>query len=285
MEEQGVRPISISHSQRAGRSRWTRSDFVLRMMLSPNGTASRVLLSVRGLSKSFGSVTALDGVDLDLREREILALVGDNGAGKSTLVSILAGVQQPDDGEILVEGRPVLIDGPKRAQELGIATVFQDLALVNQRDVAANLFLGREPVHFGLLVDRNRMVRDATEVIARLRVELPSVRALAGNLSGGQRQAVAVARAIMGGSRLLLMDEPTAALGVRESGRVVELMRELRAAGHSILLVSHNLESVFSLADRIAVLRLGRMVAASDIDKTTRDEVVGLIVGGRFTDR
>jgi len=255
------------------------------MMLSPNGTASRVLLSVRGLSKSFGSVTALDGVDLDLREREILALVGDNGAGKSTLVSILAGVQQPDDGEILVEGRPVLIDGPKRAQELGIATVFQDLALVNQRDVAANLFLGREPVHFGLLVDRNRMVRDATEVIARLRVELPSVRALAGNLSGGQRQAVAVARAIMGGSRLLLMDEPTAALGVRESGRVVELMRELRAAGHSILLVSHNLESVFSLADRIAVLRLGRMVAASDIDKTTRDEVVGLIVGGRFTDR
>jgi len=237
------------------------------------------------LSKSFASVTALDGVDLELREHEILAVVGDNGAGKSTLVSILAGVQQPDSGEIQIRGRRVTIDSPKRAQDLGIATVFQDLALVNERDVAANLFLGREPVRFGLVVDRNRMFREAADVIARLRVELPSVRAMARELSGGQRQAVAVARAIMGGSHILLMDEPTAALGVRESGRVMELMRELRGAGHSILLVSHNLESVFNLADRIVVLRLGRAIAAMDVAKTSKDEIVGLIVGSRFNDR
>jgi D-xylose transport system ATP-binding protein len=140
-------------------------------------------------------------------------------------------------------------------------------------------------VRFGVLVDRKRMFREAAAVIARLRVELPSVRAMAGDLSGGQRQAVAVARAIMGGSRVLLMDEPTAALGVRESGRVMDLMRELRTAGHTILLVSHNLESVFSLADRIVVLRLGRMIASSEVEKTTKDEIVGLIVGSRFSDR
>jgi D-xylose transport system ATP-binding protein len=254
-------------------------------MLGSNGSASVALLSARGLSKSYGSITALDNVDLELREREILALVGDNGAGKSTLVSILAGVQQPDSGEIHLDGNRVSIESPKRAQDLGIATVFQDLALVNQRDVAANLFLGREPVRFGVLVDRKRMFREAAAVIARLRVELPSVRAMAGDLSGGQRQAVAVARAIMGGSRVLLMDEPTAALGVRESGRVMDLMRELRTAGHTILLVSHNLESVFSLADRIVVLRLGRMIASSEVEKTTKDEIVGLIVGSRFSDR
>jgi D-xylose transport system ATP-binding protein len=255
------------------------------VMLGSNGSASVALLSARGLSKSYGSITALDNVDLELREREILALVGDNGAGKSTLVSILAGVQQPDSGEIHLDGNRVSIESPKRAQDLGIATVFQDLALVNQRDVAANLFLGREPVRFGVLVDRKRMFREAAAVIARLRVELPSVRAMAGDLSGGQRQAVAVARAIMGGSRVLLMDEPTAALGVRESGRVMDLMRELRTAGHTILLVSHNLESVFSLADRIVVLRLGRMIASSEVEKTTKDEIVGLIVGSRFSDR
>jgi D-xylose transport system ATP-binding protein len=254
-------------------------------MLGSNGSASVALLSARGLSKSYGSITALDNVDLELREREILALVGDNGAGKSTLVSILAGVQQPDSGEIHLDGNRVSIESPKRAQDLGIATVFQDLALVNQRDVAANLFLGREPVRFGVLVDRKRMFREAAAVIARLRVELPSVRAMAGDLSGGQRQAVAVARAIMGGSRVLLMDEPTAALGVRESGRVMDLMRELRTAGHTILLVSHNLESVFTLADRIVVLRLGRMIASSEVEKTTKDEIVGLIVGSRFSDR
>lgn len=254
-------------------------------MLSSNGAPAPVVLSALGLSKSYGSVIALDDVDLDLRKGEIVALVGDNGAGKSTLVSILAGVLQPDAGEIRIHGRPVLIDSPHRAYELGIATVFQDLALVPQRDVAANLFLGHEPVRYGIVVDRNRMSREASAVITRLRVELPSVRALAEELSGGQRQAVAVARAIMRGNQVLLMDEPTAALGVREAGRVLELMRELRAAGHTILLVSHNLESVFSLADRVVVLRLGKSIGAFDVGSTTRDEIVALIVGSRFADK
>jgi D-xylose transport system ATP-binding protein len=253
-------------------------------MQSPEVSA-RVVLSASGLSKSYGSVTALDEVDLELREGEVVALVGDNGAGKSTLVSILAGVLQPDAGEIRIDGQRVLIDSPHRAFELGIATVFQDLALVSQRDVAANLFLGHEPVRYGVVVDRNRMFREASAVITRLRVELPSVHASAEDLSGGQRQAVAVARAIMHGGRVLLMDEPTAALGVREAGRVIELIRELRAAGHTILLVSHNLESVFSLADRVVVLRLGKKIAACDVGKTTKEEIVGLIVGSRFGDQ
>jgi D-xylose transport system ATP-binding protein len=249
--------------------------------LSPVGRSNgenRVVLGAYGISKSYQNVTALDHVDLECRDREILALVGDNGAGKSTLVSILAGVIQPDEGEIKIDGEDVVIRSPGHAYELGIAAVFQDLALVNQRDVAANLFLGHEPTRFGV-VDRNRMQREAADMIKRLRVEIPSPRALAEELSGGQRQALAVARAIMRGSRVLLMDEPTAALGVREAGRVMDLMHELRAAGHTILLVSHNLESVFSLADRIFVLRLGRTVAVFDAKDTTNEEVVGLIVG------
>jgi ABC-type sugar transport system ATPase subunit len=210
-----------------------------------------------------------------------VALVGDNGAGKSAFSSVLSGVIQPDAGVISVDGERVTLDSPAKAHHFGIVTVFQDLALVNERDVAANLFLGREPTWLGLIVKRGRMIQEARAVITRLRVGLPSVRALVGTLSGGQRQAIAVARAIVrGNSRLVIMDEPTAALGVREAQRVAELIKELRAQGHAILLISHNIETVFELADRVVVFRLGRKIAEFPVAMTTRDEVVSLIVRG-----
>jgi ABC-type sugar transport system ATPase subunit len=245
-------------------------------------TDRRVILSADGLSKHYGQVTALDDVSLAIGEGEIVALVGDNGAGKSTMISILTGLVQPDAGVLRLDGEEVLIESPRHAQELGIATVFQNLALVNQREVAANLFLGREPTKFGFIVDRRRMVEQAAEAVQRLRVGLPNVRALAGDLSGGQRQAVAVARAIVGGGRVLLMDEPTAALGVRETRRVIEFVKELRAQGMSILLISHNMQDVFELADRVVIFRQGKKVGERVISETSMDEVVGLIVGNSY---
>ena len=240
------------------------------------------LLEVENVSKSYGNVVALDSVSMALYEGEVLALVGDNGAGKSTLVSILSGVNQPDQGIIRLAGSTVRLDSARRAQALGIATVFQDLALVNRRDVAANMHLGREPRRHGLIVDRRQMQRQATEVVARLEVGLPTVRAMVGDLSGGQRQAVAVARAVLHGGRVMLFDEPTAALGVREGRKVIALIRTLRAQQHAILLVSHNIASVFELADRIVVLRHGRVVATTRTSETTQDQIVSLLVGAQL---
>lgn len=238
------------------------------------------LLVATGLAKRYGQVTALREVDFHLSAGEVVAVCGDNGAGKSTFISILAGVVEPDDGAIHLAGRRVWMSSPLRAQELGIATVFQDLALVEQRDVAANLFLGREPVRWGVVVDRRRMLKESAEVIDRLKVKLPSARTLVGELSGGQRQAVAVARAILRGSRVLLMDEPTAALGVRESRRVLELIGELRAEGQGIVVVTHNLDSAFEIADRIVVFRLGRKVADREAGALRREQLVSLLVSG-----
>jgi ABC-type sugar transport system ATPase subunit len=247
----------------------------------PAGNGREPVLEAEALSKSYGHVVALDSASIALVAGEVLALVGDNGAGKSTLVSLLSGVNQPDSGVIRIGGTQVRLDNAHRAQQLGIATVFQDLALVNRRDVASNLHLGREPRRYRILVDRRKMLRDSADVIARLGVGLPTVRALVGDLSGGQRQAVAVARAVMHGGRVVLLDEPTAALGIREGRRVVDLIQTLRTQGHAVLLVSHNIANVFQLADRIVVLRHGRVVATKRTSETTEDEIVSLIVGVR----
>ena len=238
------------------------------------------VLEARGIVKHFGGVTALSGVDLTLFTSEIVALVGDNGAGKSTFVKILSGVHGPDEGEIRINGRQTRIETPQRAMQLGISTVFQDLALVNERDVAHNMFLGREPVRFRFFIDRRRMRREARQTISALRVGLPSVRSRVGSLSGGQRQAIAVARAWQQGGQITLLDEPTAALGVREAGKVKDLMVTLRSEGHALLLISHNLESVFELADRIVVFRHGSKVADVAARETSKHDVVSLLTSG-----
>jgi len=240
------------------------------------------VLEATGIVKHFGGVTALDGVDLTLFPSEIVALVGDNGAGKSTLVKILSGVHAADEGEIRVNGRPTRIESPQKAMQLGISTVFQDLALVNERDVAHNMFLGREPCRLGFFVDRKRMRREARQTISALRVGLPSVRSRVGALSGGQRQAIAVARAWQQGGQITLLDEPTAALGVREATQVKELMVTLRGEGHALLLISHNLESVFELADRIIVLRHGTKIADVGTAATSKHDIISLLTSGRL---
>jgi D-xylose transport system ATP-binding protein len=250
---------------------------------SGDGSSRDPLLRAEGIAKRFGNVRALAGVSLSIYPGEIVALVGDNGAGKSCFVSILSGVRRPDSGHLYIDGEPVTLSTPAVAHRYGIVTVFQDLALVNERDVAANIFLGRELTRFGgLVVDRAQMLRDAQAIIRRLQVGLPDVRTPVKSLSGGQRQAVAVARAIVRGkARMVIMDEPTAALGVRESGKVNDLIRALKGEGRTVLLISHNVEHVFNLADRVAVFRLGHCIADLKISDTTHDEVVGLIVRGK----
>jgi ribose transport system ATP-binding protein len=232
-----------------------------------------------GLSKSFGHVRALQDVDVDINEAEVLAIVGDNGAGKSTLTNILSGVFQPDRGEIRIGGGPVQVRNPHMARNLGIATVFQNLALVDARDVACNLFLGREPTRWRYFVKRRKMREDARKVITDLRVNVPSVTVEAGQLSGGQRQSLAIGRATSQQGRVIIMDEPTAALGVRESRKVLDLILRLKARGIGIVVISHNMRHVFSVSDRIMVLRHGRVAGVRRKGETTPDEIVRLIVG------
>ena len=241
-----------------------------------NGTPP--LLEARGISKSFLHVQALDDVDFWVDPGEVAALVGDNGAGKSTLMKTLCGAYQPDAGSIVFDGRPVAMRTPRDAIALGIAVVYQDLALVDHRDVASNVFLGREPTR-GAAVDKPRMVREAREVLNNLKVTIPSVQTLVGLLSGGQRQAVAIARAVHQGGRLIFMDEPTAALGVREQAKVLRLIEDLRSRGTAVVVVSHNLQHVFSIADRIVVLRGGRNAGERIKAETTPEDIVRLIVG------
>src|SRR5581483_10339016 len=233
----------------------------------------------RGLSKSFGHVRAMQDVDVDIYEDEVLAIVGDNGAGKSTLTNILSGVFQPDRGEIRIAGEPVQVKNPHMARNLGIATVFQNLALVDARDVACNLFLGREPTRWRFFVNRRKMREDARKVITDLRVNVPSITAEAGQLSGGQRQSLAIGRATSQQGRIIIMDEPTAALGVREARKVLDLILRLKAKGIGIVVISHNMRHVFSVSDRIMVLRHGRVAGVRRKGETTPDEIVRLIVG------
>jgi ABC-type sugar transport system ATPase subunit len=236
------------------------------------------LLALRKVSKFFGALRALHQVDFSIYPGEIQALVGDNGAGKSTLVKTISGAHQADEGEFFFKGEPVSIAGPDDSFALGIATVYQDLALVGTRDVAHNLFIGREPTRW-LMVDRRRMVAEARQVIGLLNVDIPSVDALVANLSGGQRQAVAIGRAVHEGRSILVLDEPTAALGVRESHQMMTLIEKLRDQGKAILIVSHNLLHVFRIADCITVLRGGRVVGTRRKAETSVDEIVKMITG------
>lgn len=237
------------------------------------------VLEVRNVSKAFGHVVALDGVSLQAYPASILVIVGDNGAGKSTMIKALAGVYPVDSGELLIDDRVVTLGTPARAHELGIATVFQNLALVECLDVAANMYLGR-PLRKGLVfADRRAMIDGAADTLTELRVRVPSVRVPVGVLSGGQRQGVAIARAVQQDSRIVLMDEPTAALGYRETRQVIEIIRRLRQQGKAVILISHDLEMVFEIADRILVMRLGRVQGVRDRATANRSEIVGLITG------
>jgi ABC-type sugar transport system ATPase subunit len=247
---------------------------------------SPVVLSVRDVTKRYGPVTALRGVSLELRRGEVLALIGDNGAGKSTLVSIISGVGTPDSGDVLLGEESLVGHGSRAAREAGIETVFQNLALVPTLSIADNVCLGRELCHGGPArvlrwLDKRRMRREVEEAFSRLGLELPPVTAKAGALSGGQRQAVAVARAVLWQSKVVVLDEPLAALGVKQTEAVLSLVEGLSSQGVATLLISHNMEHVLRVADRIAVMRLGEKVA--DLDLRTANvsamQLVGLITG------
>ncbi|PJJ55804.1 D-xylose transport system ATP-binding protein [Mumia flava] len=239
---------------------------------------SEPILSLRGVEKRFGAVQALSDVHLEVRPGEVVALVGDNGAGKSTLVKIMSGVYQPDGGQIVFDGRVVSVDGPRSAQTLGIATVFQDLALCDNLDVVANLFLGHEQTGSGVL-DEVEMERRSWELLRQLSAKIPSVREPVASLSGGQRQTVAIARSLVGDPKVVMLDEPTAALGVAQTAEVLNLVERLRERGHGVVLISHNMADVQAVADRIYVLRLGRNAAEFSIENVTTQELVAAITG------
>jgi ABC-type sugar transport system ATPase subunit len=238
------------------------------------------LLKLRGISKHFGAVQALSDVDLDLPAGEVTALCGDNGAGKSVLTKTIAGIHQPDHGEVFWEGQQVHIHSPKDSAALGIETVYQDLALADNLDIVENMFLGRERVR-GFLLDEDDMERAAAETLAGLRVTtVRSIRQPVATLSGGQRQAVAVAKAVMWNSKLVMLDEPTAALGVVQTKGVLDLVRRLKDHGLAVMLISHNLNDVFEVADRVAILYLGRMVAQDKLSAFDRQSVVDYMTTG-----
>jgi len=238
------------------------------------------LLQLRNITKSFGSVQALTEVDFEVRNGEVMALVGDNGAGKSTLIKCIAGTHSPDSGEILFEGNEVHINGPKDAARLGIEVVYQDLALCDNLDVVENMYLGREENHWQVLRE-TPMEAKTRETLASLRVTtIKSIRQPVATLSGGQRQSVAVAKAVQWNSKLVILDEPTAALGVAQTEQVLALVRRLGEQGLSVVIISHNLHDIFETADRITVLRLGRNVGIYERRKTTQQEVVEAITAG-----
>jgi D-xylose transport system ATP-binding protein len=239
------------------------------------------MLECRGVSKSFGAVQALYKVDFDVRPGEVMALVGDNGAGKSTLIKGIVGIYPFDEGEIWFQGARVHIHGPRDAARLGIEVVYQDLALADNLDVVANMFLGREETRQGYVLDEPAMERKASETLDSLSVTtLRSVRQTVAGLSGGQRQAVAVAKAVMWQSKVVILDEPTAALGVAQTRQVLDLVRRLAEMGLGVVVISHNLHDIFEVADRISVLRLGQSVAVLDRATTTQQEVVHAITAG-----
>lgn len=239
---------------------------------------SHPILDVSGFSKRFGAVRALDEVQLTVSAGEVVALLGDNGAGKSTLVKAIAGVAPADAGDVRWEGDPVRISRPQVAQELGLATIYQDLSLCDNLDIVANLFLGTERTALGML-DELEMERRAQELLDSLSVTLPSLRVPVASLSGGQRQIVAIARSLLGEPKVVLLDEPTAALGVAQTAQVLDLIERLRDNGLGVVLISHNMADVRAVADRAMVLRLGRNAGDFRIDETSHEDIVAAITG------
>jgi len=241
---------------------------------------SAPVLDMKGIQKRFGAVHALTDVDFSVHGGEVVGLVGDNGAGKSTLIKAISGAQPCDEGTIMFEGHEVTINRPAVSTELGIATVYQDLALCDNLDVVGNLFLGQEPLNGGIALDEVAMERRAVELLQEMQVRtLRSVRTLVSSLSGGQRQSVAIARSLLGNPKLVLLDEPTAALGVAQTQQVLDLILRLKERNLAVVVISHNLADVFAVCDRIVVLFLGRAVASFDAKTATREEVVGAITG------
>ena len=243
------------------------------------------VLDVKSISKRFGGVQALDDVSIHLNEGEVLALAGDNGAGKSTLIKVVSGVYHPDDGDIIFNNENIQLDNPRFAREKGIETIYQDLALADNLNVGANIFLGREPMitKFGVpIIDRELMLSESKKVLKNLEINIPesSLEEPVGKLSGGQRQAVAIGRALYWNAKLLIMDEPTAALGVPEQRNVMDLIKKLKEQKVSIIFISHNLTDIFQASDRIVVLRRGIKAGEKMISETNSDETVKLMVQG-----
>lgn len=242
------------------------------------------ILEVRNLSKHFGAVRALSDFSMTVKAGEVVALAGDNGAGKSTLIKALSGVYRPSAGEIFLNGAPVHFATPQEARDKGIETIYQDLALADNLSIGANIFLGREPMRkaFGFLpvLDRRKMAEAARATMALLDFHVSRLEAPVSNFSGGQRQAVAIGRAVYWDARILIMDEPTAALGVPEQRKVLSLIHQLKAQGRGVIFISHNLQDIFAVSDRIIVLRRGVTAGARRIAETSHDEVVKLMIGG-----
>ncbi|MGJ4845718.1 MULTISPECIES: ATP-binding cassette domain-containing protein [unclassified Leifsonia] len=243
----------------------------------PERSTRQPVLSLRGISKGFGAVQALTDIDLDVYPGEVVAIVGDNGAGKSTLVKILAGVHPQDAGTVTFDGDRVSIPSPSASRELGIATVFQDLALCDNLDVVSNLFLGRE-IARGTL-DEEEMEKRSWSLLRQLSARIPSVRIAVASLSGGQRQTVAIARSLIGEPRVVILDEPTAALGVAQTAEVLNLIERLRERGLGVVLISHNMADVQAVADRVAVLRLGRNNGTFRVPDVSYEEIISAITG------
>jgi ABC-type sugar transport system ATPase subunit len=242
------------------------------------------LLRVNNLTKRFGGLTAVNSVSLDVNVGEVVGILGDNGAGKSTLIKMVSGVYKPDDGEIFFDGQKLDFISPRDARDKGIETIYQDLALAENLDVGSNIFLGREILRSYLggiikTVDRTKMREEAVKALDRLNIHLPSLTQQVLNLSGGQRQAVAIARSIYWNAKLMIMDEPTAALGVPEQRKVLRLVRTLCDQGVPVIIITHNMQDVFAVATRIVVLRRGKKVGERMVDQTSPDEIVSLMVG------
>jgi len=244
------------------------------------------ILELRGVSKAFGAVQAVNKVSWQVFPGEVAALVGDNGAGKSTMIKLITGALVRDEGDIFVKGQPVHIANPMDAFRCGIAAVYQDLALVENRNVIMNMYLGNELTHgpFNVFLDHKRMAREAQRTLDDMHSRIPSAQTVVRKLSGGQRQAVAVGRALLRGGEIIIMDEPTAALGVEQTKEVLDLIRTLRERGKTVILISHNLQQVFDIADQVSVMFHGEMAGTRRMTETTREEIVSMIVGFKTDD-